>query len=116
MLTTFSFIMSRLLIPGSDVCLGDFGAPLLIADAPEGNISEGSPGRDRLVGIPSIGTDERNATSLPGLYTSVEFFLPWITNLTDAELKVSIRPEPSLPLALLLGGSTPRRHLLVVDL
>ena len=68
--------------------LGHFGAPLLIADAPDGNISEGSPRRDRLVGIPSINTDESNATTLPGLYTSVEFFLSWITNLTDAELKV----------------------------
>ena len=106
MLTTYSFIMSRLLIPGSHVCLVVFGAPLLIADAPDGNISEGSPGRDRLVGIPSIGTDERNATSLPGLYTSVAFFHSWITNLTDAELKVSIRLEPSPSLALSLAGSS----------
>ena len=63
------FILS--LISGEDSCKGDSGGPLLSQRGTDFKNSK------YLVGIVSFGTN-RCARGVPGLYTSIEYYLPWI--------------------------------------
>ena len=59
------------LIPGKDSCSGDSGGPL-VAQV-EGDFKQPK----YLVGIVSFGTS-KCAQGIPGVYTSIDYYLPWI--------------------------------------
>ena len=59
------------LFSGKDSCSGDSGGPLVSQD--DGDFK--SP--KYLVGIVSFGT-KKCATGYPGVYTSIDCYLPWI--------------------------------------
>ena len=59
------------LIPGKDSCSGDSGGPL-VAQV-EGDFKQSK----YLVGIVSFGTS-KCAQGIPGVYTSIDYYLPWI--------------------------------------
>ena len=56
---------------GTDSCSGDSGGPL-VAQGP-GDFKEPK----YLVGVVSFGT-KKCGTGYPGVYTSIEYYLPWI--------------------------------------
>ena len=62
---------------GEDSCSGDSGGPLV--SQKKGDFKEPK----YLVGIVSFGTKECG-TGYPGVYTSIEYYLPWIiANMKD---------------------------------
>lgn len=78
---------------GGDTCPGDSGGPLLLL-FDDGNIENGSPDLDTLVGITSFGEDMDCGTSdLPGVYTRVSSFSEWI-KATIEEVAALSGPSP----------------------
>lgn len=72
-----------------DWWVGDIGGPLLGAFAPGGDVSEGMPQLDVVVGVLSFVDEEAECgmDQRPGVYTRVSSFLEW------ANAKVCIRIE-----------------------
>ena len=71
-LYSFSFTWNYFnLISGKDSCSGDSGGPL-VAQV-EGDFKQPK----YLVGIVSFGTS-KCAQGIPGVYTSIDYYLPWI--------------------------------------
>jgi len=58
-------------IPGQDSCSGDSGGPLVVQE--EGDFKKPK----YLVGIVSFGT-KKCGQGYPGVYTSIQYYLPWI--------------------------------------
>ncbi|GMH36509.1 hypothetical protein BSKO_04377 [Bryopsis sp. KO-2023] len=67
-----------------DTCNGDSGGPLMLVDEPERDISKGNPRFDILMGITSFGPKDCLAIGKPGIYTSVQFYLDWITSTMNS--------------------------------
>lgn len=57
---------------------GDSGGPLILANHRMGDINEGSPALDLLVGITSFGPAPCTQTDLPSISTDAAFFRDWI--------------------------------------
>lgn len=62
-----------------DTCNGDSGGPLMLVDEPDRDVSKGNPRFDILMGITSFGPKDCLSFGKPGIYTSVQFYLEWIT-------------------------------------
>jgi len=60
---------------GEDSCSGDSGGPLVATDPSKAESIIKSP--KYLIGIVSFGT-KRCGSGYPGVYTSIEYYLPWI--------------------------------------
>eukprot|EP00210_Caulerpa_lentillifera_P005401 g5163.t1 len=67
-----------------NTCKGDSGGPMLIADTPGGLIKEGDPTVDLIVGITSFG-DTACDQSVPGVYTRVSCYRPWISCIMEGK-------------------------------
>ena len=59
---------------GEDSCSGDSGGPLVAADKDAGVLNKKPK---YLIGIVSFGT-RKCGQGYPGVYTSIEYYLPWI--------------------------------------
>ena len=66
--------------PGTDACQGDSGGPLAVR-GPDGSYSQ--------IGIVSFGFE--CAKNLPGLYTRVAAFLPWIEEKISGKNQLKLR-------------------------
>ena len=84
--------------------VGDSGGPLLLLDAPYGNMEDGKPRLDMVVGITSFGyakdgTDPCSGNE-PAVYMSVDYFLDWIEGVIDCHPDVRseerLSPSPLL--------------------
>eukprot|EP00803_Ostreobium_quekettii_P008724 evm.model.scf_765.5 EVM.evm.TU.scf_765.5 scf_765:37605-38477(+) len=72
------------------VCKGDSGGPLLLADAPGGDLRAGMASKDLLAGIVSFGNGSNCEIHMSGVYTRVASFREWIdAMLGDVCLKCS---------------------------
>ena len=60
---------------GTDSCSGDSGGPLMLQ-------AGGEEARWFLTGVVSFGTNECDS-SLPGVYTDISAFYPWILDTTE---------------------------------
>ena len=81
-------------------CLaGDSGGPLLLMDAPYGQLEDGKPQLDMIVGITSFGYagDDADACSgdEPAVYTRVDYFLDWIERTITCHQDVRSEIHPS---------------------
>ena len=65
--------------------IGDSGAPLLLLDAPGGEIVAGLPELDHVVGIVSFGPKKCGMLGKPGVYTRLSSFLDWITDMISSK-------------------------------
>ncbi|CAD7702345.1 unnamed protein product, partial [Ostreobium quekettii] len=63
------------------VCIGDSGGPLLLADAPDGNVAAGVPNKDSLVGIISFGNGSKCEMGKSVVYSRVSSFHDWIKSI-----------------------------------
>eukprot|EP01025_Chloroclados_australasicus_P022901 TRINITY_DN2342_c0_g1_i4.p1 TRINITY_DN2342_c0_g1~~TRINITY_DN2342_c0_g1_i4.p1 ORF type:complete len:431 (-),score=14.71 TRINITY_DN2342_c0_g1_i4:271-1563(-) len=66
----------------ADTCLGDSGGPVLFIDQLSSQKTTQQPNQDVQVGITSYGFDKScGASSFPGVYTNVQFYEEWITDV-----------------------------------
>ena len=57
---------------------------MLIPDRSEGDVSEGSPERDLLIGVTSVRSKDCDDAS-PSVYTRIDAFRDWILEIIDEE-------------------------------
>nr|CAD7400073.1 unnamed protein product [Timema poppensis] len=62
-------------VVGQDSCGGDSGGPLMYVDT----VGDDVP-RYYLIGVVSFGAKRCGATTMPGVYTRVSYYLEWIMN------------------------------------
>ena len=76
------------LTPGKDACAGDSGGPLTRLDRDPDHVNDPGPTKYRavLVGVVSWGSDICGV--LPGVYTDVGLFAPWIKKTMGADAKL----------------------------
>ena len=72
-----------------DNVVGDTDGPLLLADAPNRDITAGNPKFDMIVGVASCGSTPAGQCSIcePAVYTSVDHYLDWIREITQRRSK-----------------------------
>ncbi|CAD7698941.1 unnamed protein product [Ostreobium quekettii] len=84
---------------GQGTCKGDSGGPLLIANAPGSNTSNGRPQLDILVGITSFGEKDCETGSKPGVYAQVAAFHLWIEEIIETDgAAAKVTPTPAATL------------------
>eukprot|EP00210_Caulerpa_lentillifera_P005479 g5239.t1 len=81
-------------------CKGDSGGPLLIPDKLQGSIELGDSTVDPIVGITSFG-DRTCDLSVPGVYTRVSCYRPWISCIMEGkaqacDVHTPCQDDPSL--------------------
>ena len=71
------------------ILIGDSGGPLIIPSMPDGNVSEGTPKLDLVVGIDLFGNGEgRCDGSSPDAFTSIGYFWGWILDIIDKVIHI----------------------------
>lgn len=82
--------------PQSESCfLGDSGGPLIIPHAPERKISDGRPKFDTLVALTSFGDPNCTRLEMPGAYTLVAPYMPWIERIIEKQDSATVQPQLS---------------------
>ena len=61
-------------------CVGDSGGPVLVPDVRDGEVEDGDPRNDLILGVISFG-DPCEKQDGAAVYTRINDFLPWIHNI-----------------------------------